>query len=361
MAESEGQEKTEQASGKKLNESRQKGQVAKSTEIVSFAIFGTGLLLIYMSRQYMSDQISFFTKYIFNSLDVLTINKTVIQLYAIKFTLLFFLTLAPVFIGLVVMAFVVNVAQVGMKFSMKALKPQPGRFNVLQGIKKVFFSSKSIIEVAKGLLKLFVIGFFTYLVVKDFVVASISLPSYSIESIVAFMIDSSVNLLWKISLIFAVIAASDFVYQKIKFKKDMMMTKHEVKEEHRQDEGDPMIKSKIKNLQIAASRRRMMREIPTADVVITNPTHYAIALKYDPSKSTSPKVIAKGVDELAQRIKKIAVENNVPLHEDRELARSLYKFCEIGEEIPEVLYHAVAKVLAYIFGLKNKKKRKSIV
>ena len=228
-------------------------------------------------------------------------------------------------------------------------------------MKNVFFSSKSLVEVAKGLLKLFLIGFFTYSVIKNFVLESTDLPTHSLDSIIGFMLDSAVNLLWKVSLVFGLLAVADFVYQKYKFNKDMMMTKQEVKEEHRQQEGDPLVKGKIKSLQIAAARRRMMKDVPTADVVITNPTHYAIALKYDPARKSSPIVVAKGVDELAQRIKKLAAQHNVPLHEDRELARSLFKMCEIGEEIPEVLYHAVARVLAYIFNLKNKKKRKSIV
>ena len=361
MAEAEGQEKTEKATPKKLEESREKGQVAKSTEITSFAVFSSGLLLLFVAKNFISDQISYMSKYIFNSLDVLTLNKTMVQAYALKFTLFFFLTLAPFLIGLFIIAFAANVGQVGLKFSGKALIPKPGKFNVITGMKNVFFSSKSLVEVAKGLLKLFLIGFFTYSVIKNFVLESTDLPTHSLDSIIGFMLDSAVNLLWKVSLVFGLLAVADFVYQKYKFNKDMMMTKQEVKEEHRQQEGDPLVKGKIKSLQIAAARRRMMKDVPTADVVITNPTHYAIALKYDPARKSSPIVVAKGVDELAQRIKKLAAQHNVPLHEDRELARSLFKMCEIGEEIPEVLYHAVARVLAYIFNLKNKKKRKSIV
>ena len=361
MADVEGQEKTEQATPKKLDESRQKGQVARSIEMTSFVVFSTGLIIIFTFRQFLGSQLSFLAKEIFNSLDVLTLNKTVVQLYAIKIALFFFITLAPVFAALIIMSLVVNIAQVGYKFSTKALELKLDKLNLVNGFKNLFFSTKSFVELLKGLLKLLIIGFFTYIVVKDLVINSITLPEYSIDSIVDFMMDAAVSLLWRMTLIFAVFAAADFIYQRYKFNKDMMMTKQEVKEEIRQSEGDPLIKGKIKSLQFAAAKRRMMKEIPTADVIITNPTHYAIALKYEPSRKSSPVVVAKGVDELAQRIKKIAMENNVPLHEDRELARALYKMCDIGEEIPEVLYHAVAKVLAYIFSLKNKKKRKSIV
>ncbi|HUX92247.1 MAG TPA: EscU/YscU/HrcU family type III secretion system export apparatus switch protein, partial [Ignavibacteriaceae bacterium] len=136
--------------------------------------------------------------------------------------------------------------------------------------------------------------------------------------------------------------------------------KQEVKEENKQTEGDPQIKSRIRKMQFQAAKNRMMQKVPKADVVITNPTHYAIALKYDMSKNVAPKVLAKGVDELAQRIKQIAIENSVPLHEDRELARALYRICDVGDEIPSTLFKAVAQVLAYVYQLKNNKKRKLI-
>ncbi len=360
MADQEGQEKTEQATAKKLDDSRNKGHVAKSVELSSFAVFTSGLLMIFAAREFLGSQLEHLSKYIFSSLDVLTLNKAVVQLYFIKIALFFFITLAPVFGAIILMAFIANVGQIGFKFSTKALEFKLNKFNVAAGIKKVFFSAHSLTELTKSVMKLVLIGFFTYIVIKGMIIDSISLPDFSIPAIVDFMIDSAVGLLWKISLVFAALAFADFAYQRFKYKKDLMMTKQEVKEEFRQSEGDPQVKGKIKSLQFAAARKRMMKEIPTADVVITNPTHYAIALKYEPSKKTSPVVVAKGVDELAQRIKKIAVDNNVPLHEDRELARTLYKMCDVGEEIPETLYHAVAKVLAYIFGLKNKKKRKSI-
>ncbi len=361
MADAEGQEKTEKATSKKLSDGRDKGQVAKSVELSSFVVFSTGLLMIFFAKEFIGNQLSNFTKEIFNTLDSQTINQTMVQLFLIKIALFFFLTLAPVFIGIIIMAFVVNIAQVGYQFRTKALAPKLNKLNVFAGVKNIFGSTRSAVEVSKSMLKLILIGLFTYSVVKNLITESVLLPEYSISAIINFMINSSVSLIWKLSLVYAVFAAADFIYQRYKFNKEMMMTKQEVKEEIRQSEGDPQIKSKIKSLQFAAARRRMMKEVTTADVVITNPTHYAIALKYNPSKKSSPMVIAKGVDELAQRIKKIAMEHGVPLHEDRELARSLYKMCDIGEEIPEVLYHAVAKVLAYIFSLRNKKKRKSIV
>ena len=141
----------------------------------------------------------------------------------------------------------------------------------------------------------------------------------------------------------------------------MMMTKQEVKEENKQSEGDPLIKQRIKKAQFLAAKSRMMKNVPKADVIITNPTHFAVALKYDLTKDAAPRVLAKGVDELAQRIKAIAAEHGVPIHEDRELARAIYRICNIGDEIPAQLFKAVAQVLAYVYQLKNRKKKKSIV
>ncbi|MEI7810911.1 MAG: flagellar biosynthesis protein FlhB [Ignavibacteria bacterium] len=361
MAEADGQEKTEQASGKKLGEARDKGQVAKSVELNSFAVFSTGLLLVYMTNKFLGNKISLFTYNIFHDLDKLQLRRDLVIEYAIKGSLFFISTCAPIFIGLVVISIIASYGQIGFKFSTEALSPKMSKFNPLSNLKGIFFSSRSFIEVGKSLIKLFIIGLFTYNALKDFVVNSTGLVNYSIDEIVIFMIEASYSLLIKIASVYAIMAFADFAYQKYKFRNDMMMTKVEVKEESKSQDGDPQIKGKIRSAQLKAAKSRMMKEIPKADVVITNPTHFAVALQYDLANDSAPKVIAKGVDALAQRIKKIAVENEVPLHEDRELARALYKMCEVGDEIPGDLFKTVAQILAYIFRLRNEKKRKSIV
>ncbi|MGE5681938.1 MAG: flagellar biosynthesis protein FlhB [Bacillota bacterium] len=361
MAEVDGQEKTEQASGKKLSDSRNKGQVAKSIEINSFAVFTTGLLLVFMTQKFLGSRIGGLSLFVFSDLDKLQLDKELVVEYAYKGLAFFITTLSPVLIGLVIISVIASYGQVGFKFSTEALTPKFSKLNPLSNIKAIFFSSRSLVEVGKSLLKLGIIGAFTYWVLKDFVITAVGLVDYSIDEIVKFMIEASYSLLLKISLVYAAMAIGDFAYQRFKFKREMMMTKQEVKEENRQSEGDPQIKGKIKSMQLKAARARMMKDIPQADVVITNPTHFAIALKYDMANDQAPKVIAKGMDELAQRIKKIALENGVPLHEDRELARALYKVCEVGDQIPADLFKAVAQILAYIYKLKNEKKKKSIV
>ena len=360
MAETDGQEKTEEASGKKLEDQRKEGKVAKSTEIISFSVFSIGMIMLYLMRNFIGSNLSNLAGDIFNSLDTLQLNINVIQLYLAQAALFFFITISPVILAILVFSLAANIGQVGFKITPKALMPKFSKLNVFTGIKNTFLTSKSYVEALKAFLKLLLISGFTYLILEDLVIDSISLVSLSIEEILAFMIDGALSLIWKIALIYAVLAFADFIYQKFKFKKEMKMTKQEVKEESKQTEGDPLIKSKIKSIQYETARRRMMKDIPTADVVVTNPTHFAVAIKYEPEKHHAPKVVAKGMDQLAQRIKQIATENNVPLHEDVQLARALYKLCEVGDFIPEQLFQAVAKILAYIFNLKKTAKKRII-
>jgi flagellar biosynthetic protein FlhB len=359
MANNEGQEKTEDATSKKLSDSRDEGQVAKSQEMSSFLIFSGGFFILFAFRDFISDQISGMTTYVFRSLDVLTININIVQLYFYKALGFFALTMAPILLGLMVIGFVSNVGQIGFKISLKAMKPKMSKFNLAKGIKRIFFSSRSLVEVAKSLAKLFVIGLFTYIVLDDLIQEAVLIIDHSIAQIVVFMIESALTLIWKLALVFAVIAAADFIFQRHKHKKDLKMSKQEVKDEGKQTDGDPQVKARIKSIQFETARKRMMQDVPNADVVITNPTHYAIAIKYDQEKNAAPRILAKGVDTLAQRIKKVATENGVPLHENRELARALYKVADVGDEIPSELFQAVAQILAHIFRQRNS--RKSIV
>ena len=361
MAESEGQEKTEQPTSKKLTEGREKGQVAKSMEINSLVIFTSGLMILYFTNSMIGENLSKLTIKIFNSLDVLNLDFNLFRLYVKDGLWFMAFTIVPIFIGLFIAAFVAAVSQVGFKMSLKAMTPKAEKFNVLKGIKRVFFSPTSFVEVLKSLLKLAVISGAVYYVMSDLLVQSTNLIEISVSEITTFMIKAVFQLTWKIAIIYALFAAIDFIYQKYSFKKQMMMTKQEVKEEVRQTEGDPFIKSRIRKIQHSISRSRMMQEVAKADVVITNPTHYAIALKYDLQKDAAPRVLAKGADELAKRIKEIAAEHNIPMHEDRELARALYKFCDVGDVIPEKLFKAVAQILAYVYQLRKSKKRKMIV
>lgn len=356
-----GKDKTEEPTGKKLSDARDEGKVAKSMEINSLAVFGSGLIMLYITKNSVGTQLSEFTIDIFSRINTLDLNKAMLQTYFFKWTLFFFSVTAPVILAILIVSFASNVAQVGLKFKGKVFKPKLSKFNFFANAKNLLFSSRSAIELFKAVIKLAIIAVFTYSILSKLIEDSFHLAELSIEETVAFMIDSSFTLVWKIILFYVLIAGSDFIFQKMKFKKDMMMTKQEVKDENKQSEGDPEIKQRIRKQMLKMAFKRMMKDVPKADVVITNPTHFAVAVKYEMNKDGAPKVIAKGMDELAQRIKKIANDNNVPLHEDVQLARALYKSCEVGDEIPTKLFKAVAQILAYIYQMKNLRKRRSIV
>lgn len=351
------QEKTEQATPRKLQKSREEGQVAKSTEISNFVVFGAGMMILLMSKGIIGDQLSDLSISIFANLNELEIKVNLLQIYAIKGLYYFLVATFPFFTGIFMVTLAANILQVGFKITPKALRPKFSKLNPIKGLKKVFFSSQSFVETFKSILKFALISWIVYFILADIIKEATKLADYSILDIVAYMSSTAYSLIIKLALVYAVIAIFDFIYQKYKFKKDMMMTKQEVKDEHKQTEGNPEIKGRIKSLQVEMARKRMMKELPTADVIITNPTHFAIALKYDPMKSNAPRVLAKGIDSLALKIKEIAKEHNIYIYEDKPLARLLYKHCEVGEEIPAELFEAVAKVLAFVYGLKNKTKK----
>ncbi len=360
MPEKQGQEKTEQPTGKKLDDARKKGQVAKSSEISSFTVFGSGLLLLFLFQGYIGSQLSNLSTSVFSSVGTLKLSYNLVQEYAIKGFFFFFITLSPFFIGIIIFALVVNIMQVGLKLSPEALMPKFEKLDPIKGFKSKLFSSKAVVDTLKSIAKLLIIGLFTYIALSELVLQSTDLLGQSIEEIVSFMSVSALSFLWKILIVYAVLSIADLLYQRFKFNKDMMMSKQEVKDETKQTEGDPFVKGQIKGKQMQISRNRMIMAVPKADVVITNPTHFAIALKYEAAKSAAPIVIAKGMDEVALRIKEVARKNNIPLYEDKPLARALYKSCKIGEEIPEKLFETVAKILAFVFKAKHNKK-KSIV
>lgn len=361
MAENSGQDKTEDATGKKLEDSRNKGQVAKSMEINSLAIFFIGFVLLYLSRGFVAGKLADLARYIFGSLDTLQLNVTLLNIYAWKGVMFFSITLFPIVTGLIIVSFAAGYGQTGFKITPEAMKPKLSKINPIEGLKNKLFSVSAVVETLKSIFKLLIIGGLIYSILPDLIIKSIKLVDYSVGKILQFMVESAFGFIWKISLVFSLIAMGDFAFQRHKFKKDMKMTKQEVKDEFKQTEGDPLVKSHIKAKQMEMAQKRMMQEVPKADVVITNPTHYAVAIKYKVGTSSAPLVVAKGVDSMAQKIKEIAKENGIPIHENVMLARALYASTEVGEEIPEKLFEAVAKILAYIFKLRDKKAKKSIV
>lgn len=261
--------------------------------------------------------------------------------------------LLPVLLIGFAVAFVSDLFQVKWRPTSKPLQPKLSKLNPLNGVKKIF-SAQSLVELVKSVAKILLIALVTYSYIKNKIGLLYALYDMSMMQAVNLIGETVIELGIRISAIYMIIAGADFMYQKYKFKNDMKMTKQEIKEEYKNAEGDPEIKGKIKARMREASQRRMMQAIPKADVVITNPTHYAVAIRYDTEVAPAPIVVAKGSDYLAQKIKQIARENNVEIVEDKPLARMLYANVDVDKQIPPELYQAVAEILAMVYHAQGK-------
>jgi len=253
---------------------------------------------------------------------------------------------------LCIIAILSNYLQTGLIWSVETLTPKMSKINPIEGVKKMF-SMRSLVELAKSIAKILIVGWAAFSVLKDNVSHLIPLVYQGKAQIISMLADISLQVTTRCCYVIAILAILDFLYQKWDFEKNLKMTKQEVKDEFKQTEGDPMIKSRIRSIQREMARKRMMQEVPKADVVITNPTHLAIALRYDLENMISPMIVAKGANKVAFRIKTLATENHIPVVENRTLAQNLYKL-DIGEEIPPHFYQAVAEILAYVYSLKKK-------
>lgn len=354
-----GGEKTEEPTSKKLEDARKEGQVAKSKEVTSaFEMLAAFLMLRFLigylgsafvgSMFNLYSQIPEYTK--------LYEGRVQTQTFHMLFTsnLLRILQLiAPFLAAGFLVAFITNIVQVKWKVTSKPLQPKFNKLNPVSGFKRIF-SQNSLVELLKSVLKLTLIGYVVYDYLKKNMPPLYQLYDVSLNQGIAQVGMLVINLGIRISLFYMLIAAADFAYQKIKFKNDMKMTKQEVKDEYKNQEGDPQIKGKQRQRMMEASRRRMMQQLPEADVVITNPTHFAVAIKYDPEVYDAPYVVAKGADYLAQKIKDAAKENRIEIVENKPLARMLYANVDVGSVVPPELYQAVAEVLAFVYHLQGR-------
>lgn len=354
-----GGEKTEPATPKKLEDARKEGQVAKSREIAN----GMGLLALFLLLKIWVGTLANQMLNVFG-LVYRSIPQTVVFWYGdvprtdiwrlFRHTLLQVLQMiAPVLLVGFLVAFLCDVAQVGWKPTLKPLMPKFSKLNPISGIQRIF-SLNSLMELLKSLAKIGLITCVVYGYVKDKWPLLFDIYDMDLIQAIGLLGETVTDLGLRVSLIVLIIAFVDLIYQRVKFSNDMKMTKQEVKDEYKQSEGDPQIKGKIRQRMQEASRRRMMQELPKADVVITNPTHYAVAVRYAPEEAEAPIVLAKGQDFLARRIKEIARENDVEIVENKPLARMLYANVEVGQTIPPELYAAVAEVLAFVYKLKGK-------
>jgi len=353
MAEQGFQERTEKATAKRREKSRERGQVAKSAELNSAAIICLGFVTLYFLAPYLADQTQSLMRYTMSNAPLLATAEPTFYKAFVDNMLKFFLIMGPFFVVLTVIAFGANVAQVGFRITPKALEPKFEKLNLLKGLKRMF-GLKSLVQLVRDVLKLLVVGFVAYKVIAGEFYGFFQLADMTVPQVAGAMGRLSLELALKVGAVIFVIAILDYVYQKYEFEKSIRMSRQDLKDEHKDSEGSPQNKSRVRQIQMQMARSRMMKAVPLADVVVTNPTHYAVAIKYEQDGSSAPYVVAKGQRLIAQKIKAIAIENNIPVVEDRPLARALYKLCDVGQSIPANLYRAVAEVLAYVYRLKGK-------
>ncbi|RMF60815.1 MAG: flagellar biosynthesis protein FlhB [Calditrichaeota bacterium] len=348
------QEKTEQPTPKRLMEAREKGNIPKSTEVNSALVLLAGIGLVYWGGGMIYHKLSLLSKNIFNGGYLAPLQPVNLKSYLLDGLSLIGWPTFLLMVGIMVIGLTASISQVGFVFTLEPLIPKPEKINPLKGFKKILFSSRTVEELFKNLLKLVIVISIGYLALKSYLHQFPLLIDQSVGDIAHFMFKGAISITFKIALALVVIAGADYAFQRFEHLKNLRMTRQEVKEEHKQTEGDPKIKARIRSMQMEIARRRMMQEVPKADVVITNPTHYAVALKYEPGKMASPKVVAKGKNRIALKIKEIALANGVPVMEDPPLARALYEVVEIDQEVPEKFFKAVAEVLAYVYKIKKK-------
>ena len=354
-----GAEKTEQPTAKKLDDARKEGQVAKSQEVATAFSLLAFFIILRVGYGFMGTNFQNIFGRVYNNIpNVARTYNGYLPVEYIKSILnnallTMLLICAPFFLVGFLIAFLCDLVQVGFKPTGKPLQPKFSKLDPISGMKKIF-STRKLFELAKSILKL---GIMAVVIVSFFSGREESLfllYDMPLKKAIGLMGNLIIDLGIRIAAAYMIIAFADLIYQRRKFNKDMMMTKQEVKDEFKNSEGNPEIKGAQKRRMMQASRRRMMQQIPQADVVITNPTHYAVAIRYDAEEADAPIVVAKGADYIAQRIKEIAKENKVEIVENKPLARMLFANVEVGEMVPPELYKAVAEVLAYVYHLKGK-------
>jgi len=346
------QERTEKATPKKRQEARKKGQVAKSQELASVAVLLACLGVFYFGSYYMIGKMLNVMRQLFVESVQFNIDCNNIQHFLVGFANEIFGLLFPLFLAVFSIALLVNYFQVGFVLSTDSIQPKLSKINPINGFQRLF-SMKSLVELIKNVFKILIIVSLVYITIKGEIENFIPLSEQSVGEILVYIGKLAFKIVFRTCLLLIILAIFDYLYQRWEYEKNLKMSKQEVKDEFKQTEGDPIIRARIKRLQREAARKRMMASVPKADVVITNPTHLAVAIHYDQSRMSAPKVVAKGRGHIAEKIKQIATENRVTIVEDRPLAQILYKMVDVDEVIPTNLYKAVAEVMAFVYSMRR--------
>jgi flagellar biosynthetic protein FlhB len=358
MAFGEAGERTETATPRRRSEARKRGQVARSSELSQVLVLLGVLMTLGAAAHTMSRVVTGYFQHVFTHLPgaQLTTNDVLQQGAQAFWTLL--KAVAPLAATALVIGIVANIAQTGPLWAIDSLKPDFNRLNPLTGAQR-FVSSRSLVELVKSLYKIGIIGFVAYTTIQSGYPQLMTMTRMEVAQGVALIGDLVNRMALRIAVTMLVLAALDYAYQRWQHEKQLRMTKEEVRQEYKQSEGDPKLKARIRARQREIAKKRMMAEVPNADVIVTNPTHVAVALRYDPEQMGAPLVVAKGQDLLAQKIKELARENDVPIVENPPLARALYKQVDLGREVPAELYEAVAEVLAFVYQINERRRARA--
>ncbi|MBW1708858.1 MAG: flagellar biosynthesis protein FlhB [Deltaproteobacteria bacterium] len=345
--------KTEKPTAKKRQEARKKGQVPKSMELNSIAVLMVGLVtLFFLSTQFYVQLTGIMTNTFSNAAQIPMEDKD-FSIFLIGQAWGILSLLAPVFLLIFCAALLINIFQVGLLFSVENITPKISKISPIKGFSRIF-SLRSLMELFKSITKISIIIATAYLTIDGEMDTILGLGQLEPKEIAFFAIRVAFILFIRTCWVLIILAILDYAFQKWQSERDLRMSKEELKEETKQTEGDPHVRARIRTVQRDMARKRMMAAVPEADVVVTNPVHLAVALKYDPLESEAPMVVAKGQSIIAERIKDIAKEHDIPIVENKPLAQGLYKSVEIGEIIPIEFYQAVADVLAYVYQIKGK-------
>ncbi len=351
--------KTESATPRRKEDARKRGQVPKSSELTTALAMLGSIAVLSFSGATMTQELAKIARFSFGNLNSFTINDAEINRHALHFGLELLFVMGPLLLGAFVIGILANVLQIGFLFAPQVLEPKPENLSPAKGWERIY-SRRSVVELFKGFLKIGVVGLVAWSTLRGRSDRIFALMNTDLGLFLGEISALSSILILRVSITLLVLALADYLYQRFEYDESLKMTKQEIKDEYRQMEGDPQVKARIRRLQQEASRRRMLAELPNADVVITNPTRLAVAIKYDGVNMDSPIVIAKGARLVAARIREIAREHRIPVIENKPLARALFEGVPVGAAVPSLLFNAVAELLAWVYQTQGRLEEKAL-
>jgi flagellar biosynthesis protein FlhB len=360
MAEEMG-DKTEAPTPRRRLEAREQGNVPRSPDLTAAVLLIGVLMLLNNFGNGLVKALRTIIEEMLGETSLMDLNTDSVGVIFIRAIFSIGRAIAPFFLGVMLLAVLVNLAQTGLIFSTQRITPNLMALNPLKGLSKIFSGGQGIVRLTMNLLKLTLVGLMAYSAIHGRLAQIILIQELSFNEIFSIASGIIYAIALRIGVLLLVLALLDYVYQRFRIEKELKMSKSEVKEEMKRMEGDPAVKGRRRQLALARHRERMKNDVPKADVVVTNPTEFAIALKYDPDTMAAPRVVAKGQGYFAAHIRQIAIANGIPILERKPLARALYKMCKVGDEIPEQFFAAVAEILAYVYEITGKIKKKEMV